>query len=271
LKRHQYYCRSKKTGTASRTRSCILCAKGKVRCDSKQPECSRCKSKGFECRYPNKSLNNKGQGNKNVATKDRRTTDSLVVDSPIVKNHQEASNEDTTVTNTMVAIPDLDFDLASLDTESFDWNDTAFDFTGFTSPKTNNETFSLDPSLSVDQLSLAQMQQSQPYVTSIPPSPTFNVHWMVKRPNIEKSSSRTANLIFHTLKSYPLMMLHRNTLPPFIHQDSISFRKIGNSSMDPIKNCIDLVNMIGDGVQGNRKLFWKNVGMECERICEEVR
>jgi hypothetical protein len=30
------------------------------------------------------------------------------------------------------------------------------------------------------------------------------------------------------------------------------------------------VHMISSGVQGSRKLFWKNVRMECERLCEEV-
>ncbi|KAF1971540.1 hypothetical protein BU23DRAFT_175502 [Bimuria novae-zelandiae CBS 107.79] len=42
LKRHGYYCRSRRLGSTARPRSCIACAKGKARCDNRRPECSRC-------------------------------------------------------------------------------------------------------------------------------------------------------------------------------------------------------------------------------------
>lgn len=40
--------------------------------------------------------------------------------------------------------------------------------------------------------------------------------------------------------------------------------------MESLINCISLVHMINSGVQGNRKLFWKNVRLECERMYAEV-
>jgi hypothetical protein len=240
-----------------------------VRCDNRQPECSRCEIKGLQCHYPTKTHKSKGQSSRNGAIEVRKKGNSLAADLPSISNCQEASYDATTGMESLIAIPGLD--LANLETEAFDWNDTSVDLTEFATPQTKNETLPLQPPTSADLSSLAQIQQSHPFLTSIPPSPTFNVHWMVKRPNLEKGTSRSANLMFHTLKSYPLMLLRRNTFPPFIHPSAISFEYVENSSLNPLANCINLVHMIGSWVQGSRKLFWKNVGMECQRICEEVR
>ena len=51
LKRHGYYCRSRKVGVISRSRSCIACAKSKIRCDGARPACGRCANKNHECHY----------------------------------------------------------------------------------------------------------------------------------------------------------------------------------------------------------------------------
>ncbi|KAJ5316801.1 hypothetical protein N7508_001309 [Penicillium antarcticum] len=40
--------------------------------------------------------------------------------------------------------------------------------------------------------------------------------------------------------------------------------------METLDNCITLVHMISSGSRGSRKLFWKNVRMECERLCSEA-
>ncbi|KAG2170740.1 hypothetical protein VTO58DRAFT_110979 [Aureobasidium pullulans] len=38
--------------------------------------------------------------------------------------------------------------------------------------------------------------------------------------------------------------------------------------MEPLANCLSLLHMIGGNIRGSRKLFWKNVSMECERLRE---
>lgn len=94
-----------------------------------------------------------------------------------------------------------------------------------------------------------------------------NLRAFDKRPRLNTSTQRTAKLIFHTLQSYPLMMLRDKTLPPFIHPQSLSFE---NGDMELLANCTSLVHMLGNNVQGNQKLFWRNVRMECERLCANV-
>ncbi|KAJ5728704.1 uncharacterized protein N7483_003212 [Penicillium malachiteum] len=61
-------------------------------------------------------------------------------------------------------------------------------------------------------------------------------------------------------------MLRQNALPPFIHPNQTST----TSEMEALDNCISLVYMMGSGLSGSRKLFWKNVQMECERLCSEA-
>lgn len=103
---------------------------------------------------------------------------------------------------------------------------------------------------------------------SIPMTPGA-VRSMIRRPRTQTAAQRVSNLISHTLKSYPLMLLRSNTLPPFIHPSMITSEN-ENAHMEPLTNCLSLVHMISTGIQTSRKLFWKNVRMECERLSEEV-
>ncbi|KAJ5702794.1 hypothetical protein N7488_010342 [Penicillium malachiteum] len=40
--------------------------------------------------------------------------------------------------------------------------------------------------------------------------------------------------------------------------------------MEALDNCISLVYMMHSGTNGSRKLFWRNIRMECERLCSEA-
>ena len=152
------------------------------------------------------------------------------------------------------------------------------DFVDFWNLHTNDETarYLSSGSSSLVHHSIPSTEQTAPVeqaissaTASIPAALTYTVRSLIQRPNIKTEAQRTANLILHSLKSYPLMMLRHNTLPPFIHPRSIS-SDVENTHMEPLTNCISLVHMIGSGVQGSRKLFWRNVRLECERLCEEV-
>jgi hypothetical protein len=202
---------------------------------------------------------------------------SLLADSPSVENRQEASNDGDIILDSALVISDPEF--ANLGGEYFDWDDPDIDFADFLDPQTNDETVQY-PSLgssslvrhstpSTDQTVQVQQAISSPNV-SIPTLPTYTLRSLIQRPKLKTEAQRSANLMLHTLKSYPLMMLRHNTLPPFIHPRLIS-SDVENNHMEPLTNCIILVHMISSGFQGSRKLFWKNVRLECERLCEEVR
>lgn len=202
---------------------------------------------------------------------------SLVADSPSVENRQEASNDGDITLDSALVISDPEF--AEIGAEYLDWVAPDIDFADFLNPQTNEETVQYSSSGSSSlvrhsTLSTDQTVQVQPAMSSsnvsIPTLPTSNLRSLIQRPKLKTGAQRIANLILHTLKSYPLMMLRHNTLPPFIHPRLIS-SDVENNYMEPLTNCISLVRMISSGVQGSRKLFWKNVRLECERLCEEVR
>ncbi|KAK3053586.1 hypothetical protein LTR09_005330 [Extremus antarcticus] len=98
---------------------------------------------------------------------------------------------------------------------------------------------------------------------SIPRSPTANLRSLIRRPRASVGAQRVAALISHNLKSYPRMMSQRNNLPPFIHPHILAVAP-ENNHLAPLTNCMNLVHMVGGGIQGSRALFWRNVRTECE-------
>ena len=168
--------------------------------------------------------------------------------------------------------------IANIEGDFLDWNEPEidFDFDDFLKLDANNKTF---PYHSSRASSL--VRHSSPSTTvhfqevisarklSIPTLMEHSVRSYIHLPSTRPGAQGITKLIMHTLKSYPHMMLRYNTLPPFIHQRLVG-PHFDASSMEPLTNCISLVHMISSGVRGSRKLFWKNVRMECERLFTEV-
>lgn len=192
---------------------------------------------------------------------------------PDVDSRQVASNGGGTVLDGALVLPDLDF--GNFGGEYLEWDNADDGFTGFLNTQMNDPNTLPGP--------LLPARHSTPLINqtvsgrkrcfsdnpSIPGAPTFTVRSLVQRPKMQAGAQRIANLILHTLKSYPLMMLRLNTLPPFVHPSLVS-GNVENVHMEPVTICISLVHMISSGVLGSRKLFWKNVRLECERLSEEV-
>lgn len=197
-------------------------------------------------------------------------------DSLNVKNSQETSYDgDTALDSALLA---FDQGFANTGMEYLEWNDPDIDFTSFLNPQANEKT-SQYPSLGSPSLAhsstpsanrAVQVQQLNSSAhASIPGAPSLKFRSLKMRSQISSGPQRIANLIFQTLKSYPLMMMRHKTLPPFIHPHLIS-PDDETANMEPLNNCISLVHMISSGVRGSRKLFWKVVRLECEQLHEKV-
>jgi hypothetical protein len=273
LKRHGYYCRSRKVGNTTRLRSCISCVRAKARCDNRRPECSRCAAKAVECHYPTSTKSREPkpqiQHNYNDSLELQKVSPSLVADFPGIENREETSTND----DILVGISDPEF--ANFGEQNLDWNVPDINFSEFLRPQTNDEAIQYlsSESSALIRHSTTQINRVQEFASSsnisMPMQPTGTPRSLVLRTGMKSSAQQTANLMFHTLKSYPLMILRHKTLPPFIHSHLIS-SNTENVDMEPLNNCISLLHMISSGVQGSRKLFWKNVRLECERLCENV-
>jgi len=281
LKRHVYYCRSRVSGIKPRARSCLLCATRRTRCDNRQPQCSRCMTKAIECLYPLKRSMREEPGiqrSNDWSTESMNMYSPLVADSLSLENRQGAGNIADMALDDALLLPDLGS--ADLEAQLLDWNDPDVNLTEFLDTQANferdeesSQVLSSVPNHSTPSIDrIVQVRQEfSSHNRSIPRSPTQNVRSLILRSRIKTGApQRIANLILHTLKSYPLMMLRHNNLPPFIHSGLISSNDDdARNLMEPLTNCISLVHMISNG-KGSRKLFWKTVGTECEHLCAEV-
>ncbi|KAH6659029.1 hypothetical protein BKA67DRAFT_4200 [Truncatella angustata] len=101
---------------------------------------------------------------------------------------------------------------------------------------------------------------------SIPPVLSHTPRSLIQRPTMRTGAERIRSLIFHTMKSYPLMILHNDSVLPYVHAHLASSDD-EDDGMEPLNNCISLVHMLSHGVRGSSKLFWKNVRQECDRLC----
>lgn len=232
----------------------------------------------IDCHYPASAPKGVGRGARDKggvdvsATELLTTAHSTASDPPHDIGHHPLQDELATPVPTALENPGDGW---------FDWNNPIFDFT---EPPSNwqakgdaiqlspplTPTLVHEPTPSALQNFLRQHAASSPYM-SIPRQPLDILGSLVQRPKIGPKTQRTATLILKTLKSYPLMLLQPDSLPPFVHPRMLASASAENDDMEPLNNCINLLHMIRTGVPGNRKLFWRNVRMECERFYHEVR
>lgn len=203
---------------------------------------------------------------------------SLAADSSSVEINQETSNDgDMNPANALVISPPAAAALWEGE-GPFNWDVPDLGFVEVLDSQMNDKTVQDAPlewlpmvhplTPPIDQILSAQHGILSPNV-SMPMQPTSHPRSLLLRPKFKAGAHRTATLILHTLKSYLVMMLRHNTLPPFIHPHLIS-SDIENPQVEPLTNCINLVHMISSEAKGSRKLFWKNVRLECERLLAEV-
>lgn len=167
----------------------------------------------------------------------------------------------------------IDQDFAELERGYLNWDGPDNDFAEFSNvhiSKTNLYPWTSGSLVSRVSPPIDQEFQINLLIAANWPIPAFpmpNPHLLTKRPNVNVGVERTAKLLLHTLKSYVLTMRRHHSLPPFIHPSLV----YAEFSREPLVNCINLVCMISGEMEGNRKLFWRNVRIECERLCDGVR
>ncbi|OIW22668.1 hypothetical protein CONLIGDRAFT_719727 [Coniochaeta ligniaria NRRL 30616] len=273
LKRHGYYCQSKKEITVSRSRACICCAKRKIRCDGRRPSCSKCIANAIDCQYPATTIKDKGSTSQR---KDDRPIHRRCPVSPPTISSDVVEGSGRSGLENELSTPVHDLSVAG--DIHLPWDDISITFAEFLNDPMNEYLVPCpSPSLSdmvrnnhnpfTDQTPSLQDTCPSPTLT-IPAVPNDNVRLLIQRPKTNAGTLSIASLVFQTLKSYPLMMSRHDTLPPFIHPRVMS-SGIDRNYLEPLNNCASLGHMLGAEVQGGRKLFWKVVRMECERLCEE--
>ncbi|KAF2720483.1 hypothetical protein K431DRAFT_270669 [Polychaeton citri CBS 116435] len=219
-------------------------------------------AKGIECHYP---LNT----HKDTLSKTQQHSDNAILPSREARTNDEshpvASDDVDVIHDGALATSDMEF-------THLGWDEIGVDFINFWNSESDNLAIE-NPSSGPSSSSVTSTTGPSPQAIFSPDKlmatrPTSAVRSLVRRPERKTGAQRIATLILHNLKSFPLMMLRHNSLPPFIHS-SVLAPNADNQSIEPLTNCISLMHMISSNVQGSRKLFWKNVRSECEYLRQE--
>lgn len=208
-----------------------------------------------------------------MPTQQQKAVPFLLAGSQSVENGQEVSIVGDTIFDTALDLSESDFahpggDYLYPDTGLTDFlnlqtnDDTAQDPSSGWSPSVRYMTPSTNQAVQLQQAASSRS-------ASIPMLSTYTLRTFVQRTRDRTEAQRTTSLILHILKAYPVM-LQDHRLPPFIHPSLVS-PDVEDDDMEPLSNCISLVHMLSSRVRGSRKLFWRNVRVECERLCAEVR
>lgn len=233
-------------------------------------------TKAIECHYPTRASSNTGSKvstSAGIAISAQNISAALVTDPSDKDNRHEARNDRGALPQGEIGLSNPEWD--DFGGVSLDWDEQDFGFVDLLDPGRTVAysvlgTVSLGSDLtpSMDQES-QRPQGSLPPRVSIPTRPTDTVRSLILRPRLQAGAQRITGLILHVLKSYPLMMLRHDTLPPFIHPQSVS-HDFENSNIESLDDCISLVGMISRRGHGSRKLFWINVRLQCERFLADV-
>lgn len=274
LKRHGYYCRSRKHGEpAARARACVACAKAKARCDNVPLTCGRCASKRLSCVY------------RSPQAASRQTPEYLHGKPGYAEETRSLSRTSTAMHAAQSSASLDDINLGSRHTlsatdvpldkdSSFHW-----DLIDFSSPK-QQDWFYRDPLEPMDLTSheLASIETQhlhdpvETYKTmdlTISTMPTFEMRCFPQRAAIKGSANATATMMTRILTSYPSMMCKQQSPPPFIYSSSL--KDSTHQPMDEsLATCTSLMHLLSTNTTASHRLVWKNMHLECERLHAQV-
>ena len=249
-----------------------MCVKGKVKCDSKLPKCSRCASKGVVCAYPATKSQGSKTNNQHSQTHTKEIHGTEPTAPPVLGS--------TTAGITSQASHEQPFPINAIDTafafefvqdpqDAFDWETSNDDFAEFLNYDNDSIQTQLDFAFPTARDQILSQDHLLVPTPSMHISPKITLRSLTQGPNIKAGARLTANLMARILNTYPMMMLRYDALPPFIHPQWISSTDEMKFA-EPLTNCMSLVTMFNTRVAGSAKLFWRNVRQECKRICDEV-
>jgi hypothetical protein len=77
------------------------------------------------------------------------------------------------------------------------------------------------------------------------------------------------HLVVQALRAYPLMMLRRETLPPFIHPHW--HRQTTPALPEPLSNCMSIAQMYAFRSEETKPFLWRTIKAENDRFLTQVR
>ena len=103
---------------------------------------------------------------------------------------------------------------------------------------------------------------------SIAPNYDLASRSFTRKPAIKGGALTTSMLMLHLLISYPMMLRDPNAPPPFIHPSFLADQE--SKTMESLTTCVSLIQMLDSGGSASKRLLWKNIRLECERLQVQV-
>ncbi|KAH7066852.1 hypothetical protein BKA63DRAFT_571251 [Paraphoma chrysanthemicola] len=105
------------------------------------------------------------------------------------------------------------------------------------------------------------------FITSVATMPSYELRSFAEKSKMAGGGQITAKLMVQILTSYPGMLRDPNSPPPFIHHSSMkSLPGCETRATESLSTCTSLMQLLGSGTPGSRRLVWKNIRLECERL-----
>jgi hypothetical protein len=118
-----------------------------------------------------------------------------------------------------------------------------------------------------------QLQSAGSDITALAAVLVDPSHALMQRSVENAKPKRAPSLALRILKSYPQMILRRETLPPFIHRFGYQSEDQDAPFAPPLENAINIVNMqyqASQDMDNTQVAVWKIISMEVTKIMEEV-
>lgn len=273
--RHIKYCRKTHSRPRQRQKSCRPCGIAKVKCSFGE-SCSRCTKKGIRCFYEDSTSSVPSVHTLSTASTPgtRLALPNQVQDVALpytAGSDRPWPDQSITIDDSWPFDVDQSLDLWQLD----DTSDT------LSYPQSTSHTTS---TLATKQLSRSPIYSRLlfdgcPCPTSwLPHSSELTVTTPVpnKAPlykDLRLSSpiaQNNATLILQALRSYPQLMLRRDTFPPFIHPRNHNALSENSGLPEPIENCIGIAQIFASRTTETAKFVWRTIRTEQKRIMDEI-
>lgn len=220
-----------------RKKACQNCTDSKVRCSLERPTCSRCWTRGKQCRYPAGSgdVDRSSPG----ASSERNSADEGLSFEPSLANLSTTSIATalpSPVSGHASGIPHI-----------------------YSQPES---TQTVDIGLTFDHVELMPMADAE----------NIRDRWL--QPYLLTATGQlpklfspfTVQFLACVLRSYPNQLLDEKSLPPFIHPLQLNNKPMPRT----IANCFSLVRMWMNRVEGSEAIVLSTVRQEMERLSREV-
>ncbi|KAH4091103.1 hypothetical protein HBH46_188330 [Parastagonospora nodorum] len=99
---------------------------------------------------------------------------------------------------------------------------------------------------------------------SMTPNYDLALRSFIRKPAIKGGALTTSMLMLRLLTTYPLMLRDPHSPPPFIHPSFLADQE--SKTMESLTTCVSLIQMLESGGSAGRRLVWKNIRLECERL-----